>query len=66
VSWRRLLSAAQLRQIANDWAVLIYLNEAPRMLREPLAAKRHQFSRHMAVRAVEETRGWAASTTAEA
>jgi hypothetical protein len=59
VSWRRLLSAAQLRQIPNGWAVLIYLNEAPRMLREPLAAKRHQFSRHIALRSVEEMRaGW--------
>ncbi|MDQ6898078.1 MAG: type IV secretory system conjugative DNA transfer family protein [Candidatus Dormibacteraeota bacterium] len=47
VSWRRLLSASQVREIPNGWAVLVYLNLPPRMLREPLAAKRGQLRRHM-------------------
>jgi type IV secretion system protein VirD4 len=47
VSWRRVLSASQLREIPDGWAVVLYLNLPPRMLREPLAAKRAQLSRHM-------------------
>jgi type IV secretion system protein VirD4 len=37
--WRRLLSAAQLREIPDRWACLIYLNLPPRMLRQPRADK---------------------------
>jgi len=47
VYWRRLLSPSQLREIPDGWALLLYHNLPVRMLREPLAAKRHQTSHHM-------------------
>ncbi len=42
-SWRRRLSPGQLREIPDGWALLIYLNQEPRMLRQPLAFKRRHF-----------------------
>jgi type IV secretion system protein VirD4 len=54
VSWRRVLSPAQLRTIPDRWALLVYHNLPPRMLREPLAAKRYELRRHMVPWAVAE------------
>ncbi|MDQ6900298.1 MAG: type IV secretory system conjugative DNA transfer family protein [Candidatus Dormibacteraeota bacterium] len=43
-SWRPLLSAGQLREVPDCWALLLYHNDRARMLRQPLAAKCHQFA----------------------
>ncbi|MBJ7601203.1 MAG: type IV secretory system conjugative DNA transfer family protein [Candidatus Dormibacteraeota bacterium] len=66
VYWRRLLSPSQLREIPDGWALLLYHNLPVRMLREPLAAKRHQMSRHMKPWAVAEAELEAATRSAEA
>ncbi|MBJ7597755.1 type IV secretory system conjugative DNA transfer family protein [Candidatus Nephthysia bennettiae] len=42
-SWRPLLTAAQLREVPDRWALLLYLNQPPRMLRQPLALNCRQF-----------------------
>ncbi|MBJ7598813.1 TraM recognition domain-containing protein [Candidatus Nephthysia bennettiae] len=47
IIFRRLLSAGQLREIPSGWALLLYLNQPPRMLRQPLAEKRWQLKWHM-------------------
>jgi type IV secretory pathway TraG/TraD family ATPase VirD4 len=47
VTYRRLLSAAQLREIPDKWAMLLYHNLPPRMVHVPLAAKRRLTNRHM-------------------
>ncbi|MBJ7599756.1 type IV secretory system conjugative DNA transfer family protein [Candidatus Nephthysia bennettiae] len=47
VSWRKLLSAAQLREIPSGWSLLVYLNLRARMLRQPLAHKRGVLARQM-------------------
>ncbi|MBJ7600452.1 type IV secretory system conjugative DNA transfer family protein [Candidatus Nephthysia bennettiae] len=66
VYWRRVLSVSQLREIPDGWALMLYHNLPPRMLREPLAAKRHQISRHMKPWAVAEAELEAATRAAEA
>jgi type IV secretory pathway TraG/TraD family ATPase VirD4 len=48
VTYRRLLSPAQLREIPSAWSLFVYLNEPPRMLRQPLAHRCHQLRPHMA------------------
>jgi type IV secretory pathway TraG/TraD family ATPase VirD4 len=66
VYWRRVLSPSQVREIPDGWAVLVYLNQPPRMLREPLAAYRYQLSRHMKPWAVAEAKLEAATKAASA
>jgi type IV secretory pathway TraG/TraD family ATPase VirD4 len=65
-TYRRLLSAAQLREIPDGWALLLYHNLSPRMLRQPLAVKRFVLSRHIVPWAAVAGRLGAATRAAEA
>jgi type IV secretory pathway TraG/TraD family ATPase VirD4 len=65
VTWRPLLSPAQLREIPNGWSLLAYHNEPPRMLQQPLSVRRPAFRRQMSPWAVAEADLQAAPQAAE-